>query len=499
MVSCIQKVLDLTANDLGTINREAFSNVGLLNLQKIFLVRCRLRSLDRFSFRKLSNLVELDLSYNLLSTVPSNALESTPELRELKLSGNPIQRISDEAFVKVPQLVRLELSDCRISYLEPRAFAALEDTLEWLKLDGNRLVDVKSSTLTTLHGLHGIELASNPWNCTCGLRPLREWMIDENVPCDVPPVCRFPARLSGKTWDRLELDEFACVPEILAPDPKAHGVEGRNITMKCKIGGVPEPSVRWSLRNRVIANLTTIHGKKTYVVRAKDNEIDLTITAADTQDAGIYTCAAENKAGRAEASVTLAVSRKPLDAPLSGKMIVASLILAIIFVTGSCLIAICFFRRQKRHTRRWNNANNRGREDSYEKIEMNHKSSINNGVNTSPTSTCPTVAMVQPVKRRGKYLHVPSQDTEDEDPGYEDDIETPTPSTVAIGKEEKSWKAASIVQGPSIGNVVRSPTDSSNWTSETASEVRSDDTDLHIPRLTDLRFVSNPIIIKITT
>lgn len=153
------QVLDLSSNILLSIKHDEFSQAGLLNLQKVFLVRCRLKNLDRFAFRNLNNLVELDLSYNFLSLVPSYSLECIPELRELKLSGNPIQRIPNEAFVHVPQLVRLEMSDCKVGTVELKAFYGLEKSLEWLKLDKNKLVDVQSNSLTVLHNLHGLDLA----------------------------------------------------------------------------------------------------------------------------------------------------------------------------------------------------------------------------------------------------------------------------------------------------------------------------------------------------
>lgn len=189
------QVLDLTGNEVSSIPHDTFSRANLINLQKVFIAKCRLKNIERYAFRKLINLVEIDLSYNVLTMIPSHAFDSTPELRELKIVGNPITRIANDAFIHVPQLVRLELSDCRIATLEARAFAGLESSLEWLKLDGNRLIDVKSITLTSLQNLHGLELSGNLWNCSCSLRPLREWMIKDNIPYDVPPICRYPMRL----------------------------------------------------------------------------------------------------------------------------------------------------------------------------------------------------------------------------------------------------------------------------------------------------------------
>jgi Leucine-rich repeat (LRR) protein len=194
------QVLDLSRNNLVTVKHDEFGKAGLLNLQKVYISQCRLKSLERYAFRKLINLVELDLSHNALTTVPSHTFDSIPELRELKLNNNPIQRIHNDAFVNVPQLIRLELSECRITTVEPRAFYGLEAALEWLKLDYNKLTEVLSSSFTILQNLHGLELAGNPWNCSCPLRPLREWMLRKNVPFGIPPVCQNPCDFQVRKW-----------------------------------------------------------------------------------------------------------------------------------------------------------------------------------------------------------------------------------------------------------------------------------------------------------
>lgn len=380
------QLLDLSGNEIQSIPDDSFAAAQLLNLQKVYLARCHLRLIERHAFRKLINLVELDLSQNLLSAIPSLALYHVSELRELRLSGNPILRVPDDAFGHVPQLVKLELSDCRLSHIAVRAFAGLESSLEWLKLDGNRLSEVRSGTITSLASLHGLELARNAWNCSCSLRPLRAWMLQQNIPSGIPPTCESPQRLSGRAWDKLDVDDFACVPQIVATDTTAHGVEGRNITMSCYVEGVPQPAVKWLLKNRLIANLSAggdgdsdseprtaaaTQGRKTYVVNMLRNASNLTILTADMQDAGIYTCAAENKAGKVEASVTLAVSRRPPEAPWGVRIVLLGAIAALLLVGGSSFAAICLCSLQRRRKLRlWNSVPPVRRSESYEKIEM---------------------------------------------------------------------------------------------------------------------------------
>ncbi|XP_060531149.1 uncharacterized protein LOC132704867 [Cylas formicarius] len=422
------QVLDLTGNNFASIKHEEFSKAGLVNLQRIYFAKCRLKTIERYAFNDLINLVELDLSYNYLTIVPSHAFSSVPELRELKLSGNPIQKISNDAFLHTNQLIRLEMSNCRISAIDPGAFSGLAKSLEWLKLDRNRLADVDAMSFTSLENLHGLELNGNPWNCSCALRPLRDWMLRKNVPYDIPPVCHAPKRLAEKPWDKLDLDEFACVPEIFAYESKTHGTEGKNVTMTCRIEGIPKPSVKWLLKNKVIANLSGssyANNKKLYVVNLTNKSSELTIFSADLQDAGTYVCTAENKAGKAEASVTLAVSRKSSENSLTHKILVASVLTGLVLACASCVTAMCLCTSRKKQLMKWKRSEC-GRDDNYEKIELNQKvmGNVNGGVKKDDCAA--TVGS----RKNGDYRVVPGGDTDHENEEEEEStLEVATPST----------------------------------------------------------------------
>lgn len=487
------QILDLTRNDIQTIASDVFNRANLLNLQKLFLTKCHLKTIERFAFRKLINLVELDLSDNLLNMIPSHAFESITELRELKLIGNPIQRILNDAFVKLPQLVRLELSNCHLTTIDVRAFTGLETSLEWLKLDSNRLNDIRVAAVLPLQNLHGLELTGNPWNCSCTLRPLREWMIRENIPYNIPPMCQYPERLVSKTWDKIDLDEYACKPSIFSSNDRFHAVEGRNVTMSCSVGGIPEPNVRWMIRNRVIANLTgntnlaAASGRKLY--KYQQNASNLTILTADIQDAGTYICSAENKAGKVEVSVTLAVSRKPSETILSTKVILASVIAFVLFVIATALVVIgvCTLKRRKK-LNRWNT---QGRSDSYEKIELNNKPNYN--VSKSPRGDRNAfmksyaengIAVVGQVRRNGDYRNVPSED--DGTDCFEDNAESnnATISNIKID-DALNWNPATVTT--SVSRSAKNDTIPNQTDGVNMRPLQLTDSDLHIPRLIELR------------
>ena len=144
----------------------------------------------------------------------------------------------------VPDLVSLDLSHSNIKRVAAKAFSQL-DSLEKLYINHNEIRELKRATVETFKGinmidiypyfhktptsierkstkllycalgLHGIELAHNPWNCDCKMRPLKEWLDAQNVPHEVDPTCQTPTRIERKSFSSLSLEEFACPPELL--------------------------------------------------------------------------------------------------------------------------------------------------------------------------------------------------------------------------------------------------------------------------------------------
>lgn len=376
------QLLDMTGNLLYQLGKDAFADANLLNLQKLYLSQCRIKVLDRYAFRKLTNLVELDLSHNSIPVVPSAVLESVPELRELRLNGNPIMKVSNNAFAHVPRLVRLDVSECRVALLESKAFTDLENSLEWLRLDDNQLRDVKPSTLLSLARLQGVQLNDNPWNCSCKLRPLREWMVRRNVLYGAPPVCKTPTRVAQTSWDKLELDDFACEPHSVPVTPTVIVTEGDNATVSCRMYGMPIPSSRWTRNDRPVGHT----GRSVPVTEGRYT--NLTIVSAAVQDGGSYVCELENRSGSSRSNVTVVVIKRSPELTLAAdRYALPGLIVGVILMLSFCLIFLCGLAiRTKGSPTRY--AANRGTTvvavgvgtgdgvmdpfERYEKIEMNH-------------------------------------------------------------------------------------------------------------------------------
>lgn len=151
------------------------------------------------SFVKLSNLIELDLTNNSLSVVPSKALTECASLRRLSLAGNRIREIRSGAFLDLASLNVLDLSANVIHHLETDAFRGLR-SLQTLKLNANQLLTIPNADMFVQflpNRLASLELHDNRWRCDCHLKPLRQWIVTNNVPMSVKPLCFTPARLQG--------------------------------------------------------------------------------------------------------------------------------------------------------------------------------------------------------------------------------------------------------------------------------------------------------------
>lgn len=100
--------------------------------------RCQLTDMSDNSLASLSNLIELDLSYNQLARFPSAAIKACPLLRKLSLVNNQIDRLTDFALSSLTSLQYLDLSLNKITLIQSRAFEGAK-SLKYLHLNGNQL------------------------------------------------------------------------------------------------------------------------------------------------------------------------------------------------------------------------------------------------------------------------------------------------------------------------------------------------------------------------
>uniref|UniRef100_A0A2S2N9I6 Leucine-rich repeat-containing protein 4 n=1 Tax=Schizaphis graminum TaxID=13262 RepID=A0A2S2N9I6_SCHGA len=319
------QVLDLSGNNLQILPNETFYKAGLANLQKAYLRNCRIGQIDESAFRGLTNLIELDLSNNMLTSVPSHVFRDVPYLRDLSVAGNPIQKIEARAFSDCPAVVKVDASHCGLQSVAGHAFDGVV-RLETLRINDNRLTELSATVLESLTKLRSVELHDNLWVCDCHLRPMKLWLSSNNVPYSQPPLCSGgPDRLSGKPLTELDVEDFDCRPDVRAESRYVEVTEGNNATVRCRVEPGSMAHIAWYLNGRRLQGAGTpaigypgaaSANPRMFFIDGVDEEdgsrrSEMTLTDVRREDAGQYSCLAENRAGNSEANFTVYVTDRP--------------------------------------------------------------------------------------------------------------------------------------------------------------------------------------------
>ncbi|XP_030830336.1 insulin-like growth factor-binding protein complex acid labile subunit [Strongylocentrotus purpuratus] len=209
------------------------------SLRHIYLRRNSLRVIENGTFQLVPKLEVIDLYQNHLSQLTSGVFQELKNLERLFLGMNKLLDLPEDIFKDLSSLVYLDLSNNSLSSLTIDLFVHM-DHLMTIDLSGNRLVaignvlnlpnirlDLRWNSLLRLDNVtleiltNNVEilfLEGNPWDCICGLEPLRQWYQqlsitnDEDVKID-NPICSNPNELANHNISSLN---FSLCEEIVA-------------------------------------------------------------------------------------------------------------------------------------------------------------------------------------------------------------------------------------------------------------------------------------------
>uniref|UniRef100_A0A182YQI2 Ig-like domain-containing protein n=1 Tax=Anopheles stephensi TaxID=30069 RepID=A0A182YQI2_ANOST len=175
-------ILDLSANLLSTIRRDYFSRLERLKLLQ--LSANQLHNLPSDIFNDLSNLVELDLHGNRVGELPLHLFRPLGKLRVLNLANNTIHDLPRNSFAGLGNLTELHLAHNRLYVVPFQVFKELR-SLEVLDLSSNMLVSFLDNFFLLNKQLRVLRLNGNiiekiSKNALYGLRRLQSLDLSGN-------------------------------------------------------------------------------------------------------------------------------------------------------------------------------------------------------------------------------------------------------------------------------------------------------------------------------
>ncbi|XP_030633523.1 leucine-rich repeat neuronal protein 2 [Chanos chanos] len=324
------EVLMIGGNPVDSIQDLNFKPLG--SLRSLVLAGMGLREISERALEGLFNLESISFYDNRLTKVPKEALQKLPGLKFLDLNKNPIQlvqrgdfkdmlhlkelglnnmdelvAIEHSAIDNLPELTKLEITNNpRLSYIHPQAFQRLS-SMESLMLNSNALSALHRQTVRSLPNLQEISLHTNPIRCDCLIR----WVgADNDKPVRfIEPqstFCSEPPELKARRVKEVSFREMAdsCLP-LIAPSMFPSYIQvkhGENIALHCRALAEPEPSIYWVIPKGMRLSPSISYGRYRVLT-----EGTLEISGVTPEEAGFYTCVAQNLVGADTRSLTLKV------------------------------------------------------------------------------------------------------------------------------------------------------------------------------------------------
>ncbi|XP_069864357.1 leucine-rich repeat-containing protein 19 isoform X1 [Dipodomys merriami] len=183
---------NFTEKNYTLIPADISNNVSILDLSynQITLNLADIKVLQMYFL-----LIELYLNQNSISILHNNSFINLSSLQILHICRNSINVIQKDAFMGLNKLKELYLCQNKILQLNPEVFVPLSN-LKVLNLQDNLM---NYFDRPQLFHLELIILYRNPWNCTCRLFNLQNWLNTSNVILDYEnlTMCTYPDNLKS--------------------------------------------------------------------------------------------------------------------------------------------------------------------------------------------------------------------------------------------------------------------------------------------------------------
>ncbi|KAI1292097.1 Chaoptin [Halotydeus destructor] len=211
--------LDLSSNLLTKVPSDALSRT--VRLLRLNLQENQIRKIGNTDFGRWSaGLLSVSLSKNNLQVIEGNAFRHLDKLRELKVSYNDIVDASPEALLPLRQSLEiLEISYAISSAADKVVMQSVSilDRLQWLELDHNRLTEMSPRALSRLPSLQHCDLEGN------SMMEVPSGLFDPNVHSSLKNIILSNNKLSkfrSRTFSGLQQ-----VVNIVATGNRLHSVE----------------------------------------------------------------------------------------------------------------------------------------------------------------------------------------------------------------------------------------------------------------------------------
>ncbi|XP_078664035.1 uncharacterized protein LOC144907102 [Branchiostoma floridae x Branchiostoma belcheri] len=190
--------LDLWSNNVTTLSQSDFSRYS--SLTKLYLNSNQISVINSGAFYNLSRLTELYLYNNQLTSLRSDMFVGLDSLQYLWLDNNNINSISAGALENLRALQNIDLSHNNISTVpvEALSHANTSAARSTLTLNNNQMETLSSEAYDLLSSFSDVNINNNPWLCDCGMLPVKQRMT-ETLGFEQQITCAGPEHLAGKS------------------------------------------------------------------------------------------------------------------------------------------------------------------------------------------------------------------------------------------------------------------------------------------------------------